>query len=164
MKKQCTTCKKTLLISNFHKSSSGKYGVVAKCKSCISCFTKEYYIKNKEKVNLSHKLHYNKNIEDIKNKRRLYRKSNSKKINAYKASRRASKLNATPKWSETDKILILYKKVQWLEGLTGFKYHVDHVIPLSHPDVCGLHVWGNLQILEKHVNLKKHNKWSACGH
>ncbi len=74
------------------------------------------------------------------------------------AKRRAKKMQATPIWSETEKIRALYQKVNWLESLTGLKYHVDHVVPLNSEKVCGLHVWANLQILEVGVNLSKSNK------
>lgn len=38
-------------------------------------------------------------------------------------------------------------------------HHVDHVIPLKHPLVSGLHVLANLQYLPAVQNLQKSNQW-----
>ncbi len=39
--------------------------------------------------------------------------------------------------------------------LTGFEWHVDHTLPLNGKDICGLHIWSNLQVIPKIVNLQK---------
>jgi hypothetical protein len=39
--------------------------------------------------------------------------------------------------------------------ITGFEWHVDHVLPLAGKDVCGLHVWSNLRVIPKIENLRK---------
>ena len=113
-----------------------------KNKEIINDYTKRYYQANKERLRL-YKSNY------FQNNKETYLANNSK--------RRALKINATPKWSENDKIKVLYEKAKWLESLTGLKYHVDHIIPLNSDKVCGLHVWSNLQILEESINLSKSN-------
>jgi hypothetical protein len=46
---------------------------------------------------------------------------------------------------------------------TGIVHHVDHIVPLKSPTVCGLHCEANLRVLQKTDNLKKGNKHCSCG-
>lgn len=39
--------------------------------------------------------------------------------------------------------------------LTGIEWHVDHILPLKGKNVCGLHIWNNLQVIPKTLNLRK---------
>lgn len=90
---------------------------------------------------------------------KLWRDLN-KDITCYLANkRRAQKLLATPSWAvyEQDQIKALYAEAKRLTEETGIEYHVDHIVPLQHPLVCGLHCLDNLQILVGSINLKKSN-------
>jgi hypothetical protein len=72
------------------------------------------------------------------------------------AKRRATQLNATPKWANLEKIKDIYIKCP-----TG--YHVDHIYPLQGKNSCGLHVENNLQYLPAKENLSKGNKEPDLG-
>lgn len=82
-------------------------------------------------------------------------KANRDKCNASMAKRRAQKLLATPGWL-TKADFAAMAQVYVEAGALG--YHVDHITPLVHPDVCGLHVPWNLQLLTKSDNCRKGNR------
>ena len=81
---------------------------------------------------------------------------------AQRAKQRACLLNATPPWltkQHFKDIEAKYKEAARLGISLQKSFHVDHIIPLRHSLVCGLHVAWNLQVLEKSENLKKSNSF-----
>lgn len=72
--------------------------------------------------------------------------------------RRAAKLNATPWWADIAKIRAIYAKRLRLTRETGIMHHVDHIVPLRSPVVCGLHVPWNLRVIPARANLQKNNR------
>ena len=93
-----------------------------------------------------------------------YRQANQSYYNAWANQRRARKLNATPSWlTEADHqhIQRLYTKASFLTEEHGVSYHVDHIIPLQHKHVCGLHVPANLQVITAEENQTKSNRFEA---
>lgn len=133
-----------------------------KNKDVIKISRKRYRTLNKKKIQVANRLYRIKNKSTIVRKKREYSQKNKHIVNAISARRRAFKINATPYWSEKSKINNVYKKCKVLSELLGVDMVVDHIIPLNHPEVCGLHVWANLQILESKLNAAKSNKldWS----
>lgn len=185
----CVRCKIQKPFGDFYKNKRSKSGYNYACKKCISNKRKEEYKNNCEKIKAIRKEYYKKNKDSILAKAKIYqkdnlhifRKSNKKwrENNKQKmkelvknwsqnnkdrrrygyAKRRALKKQATPHWADQEKIKKIYEGACALERVTGLKYHVDHIIPLNHPDVCGLHVWANLQILEAELNISKGNRY-----
>jgi hypothetical protein len=69
--------------------------------------------------------------------------------------------------TDFDKIQFIYdqcKKLNEIFGLTDSNdpmyFVVDHIVPITHGDVCGLHVHWNLQIITARENsIKSNNHW-----
>ena len=169
--KYCKKCDQTLGAEAFHKSLKEADGLAYKCKACkkkyneankarISAYRKEYYEAHKDKAVAYAREYYEANQEQIVTQKKEYARANPDKRNALEAKRRATKLQATPEWlTKRDFALIesYYIKAKLLELETQVKHHVDHIIPLTHPQVCGLHVPANLQVITAEENLVKGN-------
>ena len=94
-------------------------------------------------------------------KLRAYNKANRTKNHATHIAcvkaRSLRKRNAVPSWADMAAIRSLYETARRMTVETGIKHHVDHIIPLSGKTVCGLHVQGNLRVIEGAENMRKHN-------
>ena len=119
---------------------------------------KRYYEKNREAVIARAAARPNHAKQAYRNK---HKERNPELYKALTSVRKRRHRNATPKWlGSQDKVAMrnLYLKAQELTKLTGVRYVVDHIVPLINPEVCGLHVPWNLQIMTQEENLKKSNK------
>lgn len=70
-----------------------------------------------------------------------------------------ARIMATPPWADFNAIRAVYRECDRLAALTGKAHQVDHIVPLNHPRVCGLHVDWNLRCLPSAVNMSKSNDW-----
>ena len=129
-------------------------------------YQKSYYESNKETFSKKNKDYRQKNREELLVKNRVASKvhylNNKEYYTAKVAKRRATKINATPSWLTDDhlkQIEQVYEHARDCTISTGEQYHVDHIVPLNNPEVCGLHVPWNLQVLPADVNLSKGNKF-----
>lgn len=85
--------------------------------------------------------------------------ANPHKRTATETKRRATKLQATPKWANSEAIQQVYLLAQFMTSSTGIKWHVDHAVPLKNKNVCGLHVEHNLVFIPGSFNVRKSNKF-----
>lgn len=86
-----------------------------------------------------------------KKSEQLWVSKNKDKVRAKVKARLSRKRNACPSWVDMAAIRAVYLQAK-INGLT-----VDHIIPLRHPLVSGLHVPWNLQLMSSEENASKGN-------
>lgn len=91
---------------------------------------------------------------------RKWRESNPEKVTAKTARRRAQLRAAAVEWADPDAMEAFYREARRLTAETGIEHQVDHIDPLQHPLVCGLHNQFNLRVVTADANRRKHNQFS----
>lgn len=157
MELQCSKCQLVKDSSHFYSNSNKKTGHDCYCKSCRKELRKTVYYKPEEETKRSLKW-ASKNPDKKREINNSWGKKNRHITNANAAKYRSCKLQATPKWANLFFIQEAYALAKLRSIMTGFEWHVDHVIPLQGKNVCGLHVEYNLQVIPKQMNLEKSNK------
>jgi outer membrane phospholipase A len=117
-------------------------------------------LKNLDKEKAANKAWYaiHKNNPARLEKRRTYRRANSELSAAATNRHRASKMKAFPTWANNFFISEAYHLARLRTKATGFKWQVDHIVPLQSKIVCGLHVENNLQVIPASENQSKCNR------
>lgn len=171
-KHTCTKCGARKLLAEFPRRPSRPLGVSSHCYECVSAASRQYYARNadvcraasqarakrdKARVSETCRRWRAQNKEKLAVYFREYNKANRGKRNNIRTKRRATKLNATPSWAKAEAIEWFYRRAKQLEQQLGTKFHVDHIVPLVHPLVCGLHCEHNLRVIPAGKNLSKGN-------
>jgi hypothetical protein len=126
-------------------------------------FAKEYQKNKIHKRNLALKYYYA-DLDASRLKQRQRQKNNLGIFAANAAKRRSAKLLRTPKWLSEDDLWMMkeaYQLANLRTKMFGFKWHVDHVVPLQGNNVSGLHVPWNLQVIPGALNISKLNSFEV---
>ena len=172
--KACARCSSFKDLGEFRADPRYKDGRGSWCKQCHRERNSEWAKENRARLTAKAAEWRATNLEtaretNIRFKRRnapalraqhaAWAKENRGKRNATAAKYKAAKLRAMPPWANLETIKAVYREAARIQAETGERMHVDHVVPLQHDLVCGLHCEANLQILPGAVNEAKRNKW-----
>lgn len=127
----------------------------AKNKNHMIEYRRKYRDENKEHIKTKLSEWRANNKESLKTRLKQWHSDNPSLRNSITAKRRAAKMKRTPTWADLKEI----KK--WYEMAREQNLQVDHIVPLQGKLVSGLHVAGNLQLLSRHENCKKHNYYKV---
>lgn len=134
----------------WRKANQEKINAIARAKYSEN---KEPFVARKKKYKIAHP-------DQWRERMPRYRAEHGDRINAVTARRRAKKKHATPAWANQFFISEAYHLASLRIKMLGFKWHVDHIVPLQSKSVCGLHVENNLQVIPARTNhLKSNRSW-----
>lgn len=170
----CSKCGADKPETEFSVRASRPRGYNSHCKACVKLTNKIQYDKNAVRNRASAAAYRAANPvvgstyqaayraahrDDLRAYFRDYAKANPHKKQATTVARRAKKLHATPSWANQDEIAAFYKRAADIASRTGTPMHVDHIVPLVHKLVCGLHCEANLRVIPAMTNLRKGNNF-----
>lgn len=148
--KKCNCCGVVKDKSEFVTNPIGADGLHSLCNTCRKARAKVH--RERPEVKAATKV-----------KAAQYTRDNRDKANAKSALRRANRNRATVDFGDKEFEAFFLKEIYNLsvlrEEATGFKWQVDHTIPLLSTVVCGLHWHGNLRLIPAFDNLSKGNKY-----
>lgn len=122
----------------------------------------DYYAMHREKLREASRARYHANRAHVLAQKRAFGLENKERLRPVKLAkthkRQADKARRTPTWfGEFDDLV--WQEAAHLAAMraqaTGFKWHVDHMIPLRSRHASGLHVAQNCQVIPAAMNVSK---------
>lgn len=172
-KRACTKCGSP---GPFYRCAKVKDGRSSWCKACFRAYREDHNVKNpqaKERHRLLSRIRDEADRDDVLARARRYQARHRERyLQSQKDSRirHADRIRVNnnararhkrrPAWANQFFIKEIYRLAQLRTRMIGVKHVVDHVIPIKHPLVCGLHVETNLRVVPELVNARKGNSFS----
>jgi hypothetical protein len=160
---------KTIGYKKYFTGKPCKHGHISErytnSKHCIQCLTE----RNKTPASREYyKKYYRRYVDNQSEETRAYRSAIQRhkyrtrwRFNARHNSRlRKQRIKRATLQCPIDRIKVeqLYLEAKHLRAL-GKNYNIDHIIPIVHDKVCGLHCFANLRIVPYEVNASKGNSF-----
>lgn len=145
--KWCRACNEVKQLDQFNIRSCAGDGLDTYCRIC-SGVRRRAFFSDKERA---------------KKYRVKYIAANRHKVNAYnKEAKLRRRKTSVVAWADKQAIAKIYAEAAMRTAQTGVRHEVDHIIPLKHPLVCGLHVPENLRVVTRSENARKSNKYEPA--
>jgi C4-dicarboxylate-specific signal transduction histidine kinase len=116
---------------------------------------------NRDRANQLQRDYNERNREQVNARQRDWYSRNKEKAALFESKRRAAKLCASS-FIQSELTEFATVEAAHLSVLrqvaTGINWEIDHMLPLQAQDVCGLHVWNNLQVIPRLLNRRKRNR------
>ena len=125
-------------------------------------YNRSWELANPEKAKASKHKYALANREKKNARSRQYSRENPHIGLAHVRARQARLAKRTPPWFNSEHQWIMkqaYELAKIREKMFGFKWHVDHIVPLKGKTVSGLHVPWNIQVIPAKENWQKSNRW-----
>lgn len=147
-------------LSNFEKTKEYQDSYRKEHKEELKEKKKKFYEANKERIVKEQVEYQRKNMKKLAERQKKYYATERGLLSkrTYRNNRRVREKNARLGNAFLKETLEIYRKAYKMRK-EGFKVEVDHIVPISHPNVCGLHVPWNLQIIASKENRVKGNSF-----
>ena len=138
-----------------HGHLSPRFTSSRACKSCAD---------NRNKERSKHGYWKGYGDEQYRERKRQYAKSHYRKNKdqyEIRGGRRREVIKRASCYTKEGyrRVRLKYLEAQRLTLETGVEYVVDHILPLQHPEVCGLHNDANTQVITAEENRVKGNSF-----
>lgn len=145
--KTCSRCGSAKPITDFSVRAASKDGFTAACSRCLRDAKQiAYWSDPAERKAASRR------AVESKAARFAFDPAYKRAFNLWGSTAKRTKI---PSWVKIVDFLPICR-----EALArGRGWEIDHVIPINHPKVCGLHVPQNVQLLLREANSSKANHW-----
>jgi len=170
--KKCTGCGEILPREMFRPRKHNPRHVCAVCRACEPKVIREWNANNRERANASARRSHKKNAHVYK----AWCKANREYLNEWQRKYRTAlkaRLGSlpskwcgdwrtrmvTPEWANLFILKEAYSLARLRTKVTGFRWEVDHIVPLTSDLVCGLHNEFNIRVIPMVENRSKGNKW-----
>lgn len=143
MQKHCPRCEAVLPLAAFVRRTASRDGLSATCRTCLAAEKQSKYWASAEERRAA-------SARATASKRARF-ESDPAYRKAYRLWSSTKRRTTIPAWA----CIADFAPICQVAVDAGPGFVVDHIVPLKHPGVCGLHVPWNLQVISDELNRLK---------